>query len=61
MSASEARVRFAELINRIVYGGETVYLCRYGCAVAKITAVGGTACGDGDLDVAHLDQGDVTR
>ncbi len=60
MSASEARVRFAELTDPVVYGGEAVYLCGYGCAVANHGG-GGTACGDGDLAVAHLGQGDVTR
>jgi antitoxin (DNA-binding transcriptional repressor) of toxin-antitoxin stability system len=60
VSAGEARVRYARLMSRVVHG-ETVCPCRYGCAVAKITTLGGTACGDGGLAVAHLGQGGVTR
>ncbi len=58
VSVTEARVRMAELVNRVVYGGETIFLCRHGQRVAMLTPlappVSGQECAVGDVPVERV-------
>jgi len=38
LSVSEVRKNFADLVNRVVYGGERIVITRHGKAIAEIVA-----------------------
>ncbi len=58
MTVTEARVRMAELVNRVAYGGETIFLCRHGQRVAMLAPlspqVSGQECAAGDVPVEQV-------